>query len=294
MGAALAGAFLAREYPLAVWNRTASKTEPLAARGARVAATVAEAVETAEVVVVNVSDYGASDGLLRDDEVTKRLHGKLLVQLTSGTPREGRETAAWAARHGIDYLDGAIMATPGFVGTPECTILYAGSGEQFEKYQPVLAALGGNAHFLGGDAGHASALDTALLTSLWGALFGALQGVSVARAEGLELEIYRGAVHGFLPIVDELVVDMVDRIGAGRFEGDQATIETCREAIRILTEIGEEHGIDRSVPDAFDRIFRMGIEAGIGQEDFSALSTIMQTHRNTETQKHRASPTGRV
>ena len=275
MGSALAGAFLEQGYRAIVWNRTTSKTEPLAARGARVAPTVESAIADSELVVVNVSDYSTSDTLLRPEGVAKRLRGKLLVQLTSGSPREARETAAWADEHEIHYLDGAIMATPSFVGTPECTILYAGSSEQFERYQPVLVALGGNARFLGHDAGHASALDTALLTSLWGTLFGALQGVSVARAEGIPLEAYMASLKGFTPIVDELAIDMVERIGTGRFDGDQATIETCRESIRILTEICTERGIDHGVPDAFDRLFRAAVEAGLGQDDFSALYKIM-------------------
>lgn len=34
----------------------------------------------------------------------------------------GRELACWAAGHGIDYLDGAIMATPEMIGTPQASL----------------------------------------------------------------------------------------------------------------------------------------------------------------------------
>ena len=40
------------------------------------------------------------------------LRGKVLVQLSSGTPDEAREMESWARPRGIDYLDGAIMNYP--------------------------------------------------------------------------------------------------------------------------------------------------------------------------------------
>ena len=114
MGSALARAFLKQGYETSVWNRTKS----------------------------NVSDYVAGDALLRPDRIASELRGRLLVQLTSGSPKQAREMAAWAERHDIRYLDGAIMATPDLIGGPECTILYSGPGGLFEEYKLVLLALG--------------------------------------------------------------------------------------------------------------------------------------------------------
>ena len=54
--------------------------------------------------------------------------------------------------------------------------------------KPRNLALGGNAFYLGSDAGHASTLDIALLTFIWGALFSVLQGVSVCQVEKFPLE----------------------------------------------------------------------------------------------------------
>jgi 3-hydroxyisobutyrate dehydrogenase-like beta-hydroxyacid dehydrogenase len=76
--------------------------------------------------------------------------------------------------------------------------------------------------------------------------------------------------------VDGLAVDMVDRVRDGGFEGDQATVETCRESIRFLLEISAEHGIRRVVPEASDTVFRDAIAAGYGQDDFSALINVMR------------------
>src|SRR5688500_7921020 len=112
MGLALAGMFLKQGYETVVWNRTPSKLAPLEALGAKRAESLADAARAADIVVVNVNNYVAANGMLREDGIEKALKEKLLVQLTSGSPGHARDTQAWASAHGIRYLDGAIMATP--------------------------------------------------------------------------------------------------------------------------------------------------------------------------------------
>lgn len=278
MGSALVRAFLNQGYGVDVWNRTKSKGEQLAALGARVAPTVQDAVAAAEIVVVNVNDYLTSDRLLRSDQVTDGLRGKLLVQLTSGTPRQAKDAAAWASQHGIAYLDGAIMATPNFVGGPECTILYSGAGDSFEKHKPVFLALGANAVYLGSDPGHASTLDIAMLTYMWGGLFGALQAAAICKAENFPLDAYAGSVKPFMTLVDGWALDVIDRIQHERFSGETslATVDTHHAVVRHLLALCKEHGINRAVPDAFDQLLQAAAKAGHGQEDFAVLAKFMR------------------
>jgi 3-hydroxyisobutyrate dehydrogenase-like beta-hydroxyacid dehydrogenase len=280
MGAALVSGFLGQGYKVDIWNRTRAKCEPLAAKGARIAATVRDAITAADIIVVNVNDYGTSDQLLRPEEVTRALSGKLLVQLTSGSPRQAREQATWARRHDILYLDGAIMGTPDFIGTPGCTILYSGPSELFEKHKPVLLALGGNPQHVGSDVGHASALDSALLVYMWGTLFGTLQGAAVCEAEEVSLEAFKTFAKAFAPVVDNGVADIITRIQQRRFGADEhtlATVEIHAGALHHLLELCKDRGIHRAVPESFDQLFRKALQAGEGQADFAALHRFMKS-----------------
>jgi 3-hydroxyisobutyrate dehydrogenase-like beta-hydroxyacid dehydrogenase len=78
--------------------------------------------------------------------------GRALVNLTNGTPAQARETAGWAAGRGAAYLDGGIMAVPPMIGQPEAFVLYSGSKEQFDRYEPLLNCLG-DSKYVGADAG---------------------------------------------------------------------------------------------------------------------------------------------
>ncbi|QNE39108.1 hypothetical protein F1C16_05850 [Hymenobacter sp. NBH84] len=64
MGAAMATNLLKAGFPLTVYNRTASKAEPLRQQGATVAATPVEAVREATVVFTMVTDDKALEELL--------------------------------------------------------------------------------------------------------------------------------------------------------------------------------------------------------------------------------------
>ena len=148
MGSALARAFANAGYELSVWNRTPEKARPFAGR-AHIADSVRDACASSACVVVSLLDYGASDDVMHRADVEKALPGKLLVQLTTGTPNEARHGEAWARRHDIGYLDGAIMGYPRSIGAERMTILYAGPKAIFDENVALLRVLGGNAVYCG-------------------------------------------------------------------------------------------------------------------------------------------------
>ena len=278
MGSALARALLQAGYRTTVWNRTAEKTGPLAAAGATVAGSVREAVDAAEIVIVNVTDYSATATLLHSDDVASAVQGKLLVELTSGTPHGARGAGRWAVEHGAMYLDGAIMATPDFIGTDYGTILVSGPRQAFDSGKDMFLALGGNVQHVGDDLGLANALDSALLALMWGALFGALHSIAVCQAEKIGLDELARQWTATAPVVEGLVADLIKRANAGRFASDGETLSSIsphHSSLQHLLELMEARKIDRSVVDGYDAIFQRAIAAGHVHDDFAALSQFL-------------------
>jgi 3-hydroxyisobutyrate dehydrogenase-like beta-hydroxyacid dehydrogenase len=279
MGSALASAFLAQGHPVTVWNRTAARAQPLEAKGARVAASVEEAVAAAELVIGNVNDYATCAALLEPAPVARALRGKLFVQLTTGSPQQAREGAAWAQSHGISYLAGAIMATPDFIGQPGCTLLYAGSPQLFEAHKAALLALGDNTLFVGTDPGHAGVLDAALLMVLWGSAFGTWQAAAICEAEGFALDAFSSSLVATMPVIQASLVDAIERIPARRFKGDEttmATVATCHASVRLIHQISQQHGIHTGLTAALDKIFSRAVAAGHLDGDLAAVYTGMR------------------
>ena len=235
-------------------------------------------VNTAEIIIVNVTDYSATVALLHGADVASVLRGKLIVELISGTPHGARDAAEWFAGHGASYLDGAIMATPDFIGTEAGTLLVSGPAAAFEESRAVLGALGGNVQHIGADPGLANALDSAVLALMWGALFGGLQAIAVSRAEAIDLETLGKQWSATAPVIDGLVADLIRRSAAGRYAADGETLSSVSPhygAFHHLVELMSARGIDRTITDGYEAIFRRAIDAGHLHDDFASLSLYM-------------------
>jgi 3-hydroxyisobutyrate dehydrogenase-like beta-hydroxyacid dehydrogenase len=201
------------------------------------------------------------------------------VQLTSGSPKEARDTGAWATGHGIAYLDGAIMATPNVIGEPETLILFAGSKSLFQKQGRVFVALGGKSAFLSEDFGAASALDSALLGQMWGTLFGTLQALAINRAENINADTYSTYLKLVQPVIDGAERDLMQRVHDGRDRGDDetfATIAVHNVALQHLRHINAERGLNPVLADAFDSLFTTAIQNGHVGDDFAILARFMR------------------
>ncbi|MER5712493.1 NAD(P)-binding domain-containing protein [Streptomyces sp. NPDC002122] len=268
MGAALAAALLAADHPTTVWNRTAEKAEPLVARGAVRAASVAEAVAGAELVLICVLDYPAVRELLAPEAAA--LRGKTLVNLTTGSPEQARTEAEWAAEHGIGYLDGGIMTTPPGVGDSASMFLYSGAPELLAAHRPALAALGDPID-LGADAGLASLYDAGLLGLMWSVFGGWLHATALAGADGVTAARFTEVSNRWLKTVSWFMSGYAEQIDAGKYPGDDATIDVQVVAIGHLLHAGEARGVDGRLPRLHLDLMRSAVEAGHGGDSYARL-----------------------
>jgi len=136
MGTAIARTLADRGHHTTVWNRSARD----APTGTRRVASPTEAVAASPVTLVCVLDQPAARETL--EAAGAALAGRVVVNLTSGTPAQARETAAWLGEHGAEHLDGSVMADPENVGTPQTSFLYSGSQPAFDTHRTMLDSLG--------------------------------------------------------------------------------------------------------------------------------------------------------
>ncbi|MGW4642197.1 NAD(P)-dependent oxidoreductase [Sphaerisporangium sp. NPDC004334] len=275
MGRALAGAFLDASLRTTVWNRTPGRDRELVERGAVGASSPEEAVIASRLTVVCVVNYDAVDGIVRRGAVTDALKGRTVVNLTADTPYRARDTAAWAAEHGIGYLDGAIMTPTTTIGTPAAVFLHSGPEEIYREHRPVLDALGGTHTHLGEEVGRAAAFDIALLDIFWTAMAGYAHALAVARAEGVtarELAPFAKGIGAILPPIFEQAAEEVD---SGRFSGEGNPITSAVSSMAHIVHTSEAHGIDAGVMRAAEGLARRAIGRGHGADGFLRITEIM-------------------
>ncbi|MFF2074962.1 NAD(P)-dependent oxidoreductase [Kitasatospora sp. NPDC058162] len=274
MGTALARAWLAAGHPLTVWNRTAARAEPLAAEGAAVAATVAEAVAAGRLVVVCLLDDDSVEQALDGVE----LAGKDLVNLVTSTPGRARARAAWAEARGARYLDGGIMAVPPMIGAPAAGayVFYSGSGELFEEYREVLAVPAG-ARYVGADAGYAALHDVALLSGMYGMFAGIAHAFALVRGEAVRPGDLAPLLGSWLTAMAGSVERTAEQLESGDYMGGVVSNLAMQVAGKeTLLRTAEEQGVSVELLTPYFRLMEHRLALGSGAEDLTGVVDLLR------------------
>ncbi len=220
-------------------------------------------------------NYDASDAVLRQDAVTSALKGRTLVNLSADTPARSRDTAEWAGRHGIRYLDGAIMTPATTIGTDDAVFLHSGPEELYREHRPVLAALGGTHTHLGEDPGRAAAYDIALLDIFWTAMAGYTHALAVARAEGVTGTELAPFAQGIAAILPPLFTEFAADTDAGTYSGELNPITSAASTMAHVVHASEAHGIDASLMRVIEGQARRVIARGHGTDGFTRVAEVI-------------------
>lgn len=274
MGSAIAKTFVERGYRTTVWNRTASKGVPLMEAGASMAATAAEAVAASPLVVLCLLDSTAVDEVLGSVDVA--IAGKVLVNVTSGSPAQARENEHWASERGAEYIDGKIMGDPPYVGTPNIMFPFSGSRDAFEAHEPTLRVLGSIAYH-GEDAGAAAVEFMAQVAVSYEFLIGLLHALKLVQAEGGDVAEFAERVGGSLVAYPPLVTSFGQAVKSGEYGPDLGSLNVQAALMDDLISHRESVGVEtvrmREVKKLMDR--RIG--DGHGDQGFSSLFELLTT-----------------
>ena len=280
MGAALTQSLLMAGHRVTVWNRSAERAKPLVERGAVQASDVQQAVAASPVIVICVLDYEASHSIL--EEAGGLLAGKVLVQLSTGSPLDARDGERWAKAHGADYLDGALLATPSQIGRPDTPIFLSGAESAYRKAEPVLKAMGGGLMYRGAKPGAAAAWDIAALSCMFGAMFGFFHGVRVCEAEGLSVEAFGDMMGQISPVIGEMIRSQGKAIAAEDYVNPESSMEICAGSGTLFLRQAHEAGIGSEFPTFADGLFRRAMAAGLGEEKLAAMIKVLRSRGATE------------
>lgn len=276
MGAATAGALLAKGFNVTVWNRTQEKAAPLVQKGAALAPGPAAAIAASPVTILCVSDYRTAQTILAAAGVPDILKGRTLVLLSAGTPHDARLLDAWVRTAGGHCLHGGIAAWPRQIGTDEAMITASGDKAVFEQQQYVLYALAGTVDFAGEEPGTAATLTTAAMAYLAGNWIGFCYSALICEKEGLPVDAFGQLMEGFTPVLAAEVRHMGEVIQHGRFSDPESTINTTGQNLRLLLQHTREAGLHTALPALAADIFNEAIAAGYGKEEHAAIIKILR------------------
>lgn len=270
MGSAIAKVFIKKGFKTTVWNRSENKSQALVAEGAIFASTVLEAIAGSPVIVICVLNYDVVNIILEKHK--GELAGKVIVNLTNGTPEQARKVAKWVADNDSEYIDGGIMAIPPMIGLPEAFILYSGSNKAFEDNKEIFDTLG-TASFIGSDPGLASLYDLALLSAMYGMLGGYLHAVTLVSTENIKAIEFTPIVINWLHAMIQVLPHLAQQIDASDYSlgGVVSNLEMNATSFVNILEASKSQGIKNDLMSPMKTLLDNGVKEGYGKGDISAL-----------------------
>ncbi|MFJ5773235.1 NAD(P)-dependent oxidoreductase [Streptomyces sp. NPDC093094] len=273
MGSALARAWLAAGHPVTVWNRTPARTEALAAGGAAVAGSAAEAVAAGRLVIVCLLDDSSVGEALEHAS----LSGRDVVNLTTGTPAQGRARAVWAEARGARFLDAGIMAVPPMIADPSsgAYVFYSGSAELFREHRDTLAVPAG-ATFVGTDPGFAALHDVALLSAMSGMFAGVFHAFALVRREDIAPREFAPLLQGWLTAMAGLVHRTADQLESGDYAKDvvsNAAMQAAGNATLLRT--AQEQGVSPELLTPYMALMDRLVAEGRGAQDTTGMIDLL-------------------
>ena len=150
MGGPIAANLLAAGFGLRVYNRTASKAAPLAAKGAQVVQTPAETAAPGGIVLTMLSDDRGLDAvcLPQGSFVEKLGAGGLHISLSTISPATARRLTAHHARFGVTYVACPVFGRPEAAAAKKLFLCMSGPSSAKARGAQIFAAIGqGNFDF---------------------------------------------------------------------------------------------------------------------------------------------------
>ncbi|MEX0654426.1 MAG: NAD(P)-dependent oxidoreductase [Phycisphaeraceae bacterium] len=198
MGAAMAHNLAKAGYKLSVWNRTATKCDPLAKQGATVADAPADlAAQGPDVICLNVTDTADVEQVLFGEQgvaVTAK-PGLIVVDHSTISPVATRTFADRLAKQDITLVDAPVSG--GDVGARKGTlsIMVGGPDEAVQRLRPMLEAVGKTISHLG-ETGTGQACKACNQIAVVCNLMGVCEAMAMAKKTGLDVNRMIDAIAG--------------------------------------------------------------------------------------------------
>ncbi|MGB8399698.1 NAD(P)-dependent oxidoreductase [Bradyrhizobium sp.] len=219
MGHGMAGRYLDAGFEVALWNRSKAKAEDLIGRGARWAASPADAAVDADAVVTMVADDAASRAvwLGKDGAAATMKAGALAIECSTVSYRHALELARELRGRGLVYIDSPVTGLPDAAAAGKLTLLVGAEPGDLEQARPYLTPLSTTIrHF--GAAGSGTVYK--LINNLMGAIqiAGIAEGLAIAEQAGLDMKLVLEAVESGVAASPQ-VIRHSRRMAARNFSG---------------------------------------------------------------------------
>ena len=271
MGAPMAGRLIEAGHDLTIHNRTRTREEALAERGAARASSPKEAAAGADLVITMVSDTPDVEAVILgpDGAIHGMKEGAVLVDMSTISPTATREIARALEAKGVDMLDAPVSGGSEGASNGTLSIMVGGKAGVLESLRPVLGVLGNTITHVGpiGSGQVTKAINQVIIAGTYAAV---AEGVALGLAAGLDIDAAHQAVSGGAAGSWVLTNRAANMIADHYPLGFRTRLH--RKDLGIALETARELGVALPVAAFVEQIETGLMKRGHGEEDVSNIA----------------------
>ncbi|MFI0349069.1 NAD(P)-dependent oxidoreductase [Actinomadura sp. 9N407] len=272
MGAGMARCLRAAGFGLVVHNRTAAKAAPLAEAGARVAASAAEAVAGAEVVVLSLADQPAVEKILFGELAGRLRKDALVVDTSTVSPAYSRAATERLNSAGVRRVEACVLGNPAMAEAGDLRVFTAGDRADAEEVGDVLEALSQQTLHVG-PIGSACALKLSFNLILGNQVAALAEALAFGESSGLDRDVLLATLvkSGFS---SPTLAFRAELMRTRRYEPAAFRSVLMEKDLRLAVGAAAEHGLTLPVTASAADRFTDTVLAGDGDKDAAVIAEL--------------------
>lgn len=270
MGQAMALNLVKAGHDVTVWNRTTSRTEPIVAEGATVAASPYQVAESNDIVMICVSDTpDVNEVVFGPDGIAEGIHaGSLIIDHSTISPSATKDFAQRISETGGAWLDAPISGGSEGAKNATLSIMIGGEAADVQRALPYLEAIGKTITHVGpqGAGQLVKAVNQVLVVVNQ---LAASEALLLAEAGGLDLEATLRAVESGAAgswMLSNRGPQMIVRDWRPGF-----TIDLQQKDLRLVLDAADDLGVPLPGTALVFQLYRALQNRGLGAEGNHAL-----------------------
>jgi 3-hydroxyisobutyrate dehydrogenase len=258
-------------HDVTVYNRTRAKEEPVAAQGAKRAASPAEAAQGAEVIITCLSDTPDVEAIIlgANGVIQGAQAQAIVVDMSTISPTATRRMAETLAQKEIHMIDAPVSGGSEGAQQGTLSIMIGGADEDLEKVRPVLEAMGTTITHVGPTgAGQLTKAINQIIVA--GTYWSVAEGLSLGIKAGLDMAKVVQAVGGGAAGSWGLTNRSGNMIANDYPLGFRVKLH--HKDLNIALNVARELGVTLPVTALVEQAETGLITRGFGDEDVSAMA----------------------
>ncbi|KAI1310063.1 hypothetical protein F5Y03DRAFT_346756 [Xylaria venustula] len=261
---------LCRDFPTIVWNRSASRYQPLVEAGARIGATPSDVAEESDVIFIMLFDAAAVDEVLKD--LRKSLAGKTVVN-TSSVPEEfSHYLSKEVTGEGGQFVEMPVSGSKIPAEQGQLVGMLGGDANVVENIKHVMKPITCAAVYCG-PVGYGLRTKYSVNLYVTAVAVGLAESMNLARAQGLDPAVLAEVINSG-PAASAYTRSKTPKIITSDWSS-QAALKDCYNSSKLICAAVEASGARSPLIEVCRSMYAEATAAGFAEDDMISVIRIL-------------------